>query len=477
MTVELAAERWRPQPGEAPALRDVSLRVGGGRVEALPGAAGGRGRLAMPAPIDAHDHGYGIRTLDFGCMDDALEPWIAGLRLRPPTDPYLEALVAFGRVAASGCAATVHCHNSLNADRLVEEAAEVVRAARTCGIRLALSCPLLDTSPFVYGGFEALAPSLGEAERQRVAALLPRYRSVAAQMEAAEEIARTLSGDGVDIQYGPIGPQWASDGLLEAIAEASERSGRRIHMHLLESPRQRRWLDQRFPDGIVRHLDRIGFLSPRLAVAHGVQLRPDECELLAARGVIVATNASANLRLRSGVAPIAAFRRAGLRFAVGLDGTGFDDDQDIWREMRLVRLLHGGRELDPALPAAEIFQAAIGNGGLVVNQPAGEDIVVVDYGALTRDAVFDDLDEAEVLLARMSARHVTDLAVAGRPVVRDGALVTFDFDAARAELVAQARAALAGLDARRDDARLLAGIVRRHYRAIDAGRPASPQPA
>jgi cytosine/adenosine deaminase-related metal-dependent hydrolase len=417
----------------------------------------------MPAPVDAHDHGYGIRTLDFGWPDDALEPWIAGMRLRPPTDPYLEALVAFGRVALTGCGATMHCHNSLNIDRLVDEAGQVVRAARTCGIRLAFSCPLLDASSWVYGGPEALRGVLTDGEWSRIAAMVPRYAPIAEQLAAADTIAEANAGTSVDVQYGPIGVQWASDAMLEAIADASARTGRRIHMHLLESPRQRIWLDRRFPDGVLRHLDRIGFLSPRLAVAHGVHLRPDECELLAERGVIVVTNPSANLRLRSGIAPMPDFQAAGLEFAVGLDGSGLDDDQDIWREMRLARLLHGGRDLEPALHASAVFSAAIESGAKVVNQPAGRDVVVVDYHALTEDAIFDDLDEGEVLLTRMAARHVTDLVVAGQRVVRDRKLTGFDFEAARAELAGQARVALPKWASERDKARLLSGFIRRYY--------------
>src|SRR5690606_133212 len=152
-------------------------------------------------------------------------------------------------------------------------------------------------------------------------------------------------------------------------AEASAATGRRIHMHLLESPRQRVWLDQRFPEGVVRYLDRIGFLSPRLAIAHGVQLRPDECELLAERGVTLVSNPSANLRLRSGIAPLDEARRAGLGWAVGLDGTGLDDDQDIWREMRLLWLLHGGCEIEPRISIGELFDAAVRRGAAVVGQP------------------------------------------------------------------------------------------------------------
>lgn len=461
-TIEV--ERFLEHPAHDAAQRDVRLELRTDGITVTPGRGGGRGLLAMPAPVDAHDHGYGIRTIDFGCVDDALEPWIAGMRLRPPTDPYLEALVAFGRLALKGCGATMHCHNSLRIDRLVDEAGEVVRAAGDCGIRLALSCPLVDFSPWVYGGPHELRRTLGEGEWRKIADLVPQYAPVGEQLAAADEIARRYAGDMVDVQYGPIGPQWCSDEMLEAIAEASARNDRRIHMHLLERPRQRIWLDRRFPEGIVSRLDRIGFLSPRLAVAHGVQLRPDECDLLAERGVTVVTNASANLRLRSGVAPLEQFRRSGLKFAVGLDGSGFDDDQDIWREMRLLRFLHGGHTIDRTIVPADILDAAILEGARVVRQPTGNDVVVVDYGALLAEAIFDDVDEAEFLLARMSGDYVKDVVVAGRRIVTDGRLAGVDFDAARAELVAQARAALPSLQVERSRAALLAGVIGRYYR-------------
>lgn len=419
------------------------------------------GRARLPAPINAHDHGYGIRTLDFGCPDDALEPWAAALRLRPATDPELEARVAFGRVALSGCAGTMHCHNSLNVDRLVEEAAAVVRAAQATGIRLGLSCPLLDDSPFVYGGMARAAEALSPADTDWLAERAPRYAPVGEQIAAVAEVARRHRSDTVDVQFGPIGPQWCSDAALEAIAEASARLGLRVHMHLLESPRQRLWLDRRFPEGVVRRLAEIGLLSPRLAIAHGVQLTEGEAEVLAGHGVILVSNPSANLRLRSGILPRAITRI--MRWAVGLDGTGFDDAQDIWQEMRLFGLLHAGRGLEPEVSPAEVLANVCMTGAAVIGSGGPDDTVRVDWAALTADALLPD-DAPEVrLLARMSRAHVRDLEVAGRTVVREGRLASFDFDAARAELVAQARADAGRLAAARPEARRIAALVRQVY--------------
>jgi cytosine/adenosine deaminase-related metal-dependent hydrolase len=446
----------------APALADVRLAIGAGGAAVTGPAEPGSPLLAMPAPVNAHDHGYGVRTLDFGCPDDALEPWIAGWYGRPRVDPALETLVAFGRLALAGCGATMHCQNSFRLERLADDVAGVLGAARQCGIRLALSCPLLDHSPWIYGPLGELRAVAPDMDWSAFEARVPAYAPAAAQIEAVSDI---IGRHGDVIQFGPIGPQWCSDAMLEGIAEASERLGARIHMHLLESPRQRRWLDERFADGVVKHLDRIGFLSPRLAVAHGVRLRPDECELLAERGVIIVSNPSANLRLRSGIAPVAAFRRAGLRYAIGLDGTGFGDDQDFWQEMRLFRLLHSGDGIDPEITAGELFGAVYENGAAVLGLPAGRDWVTIDYGALSGEAICDDVDETERILTRMSARHVRDLFVAGRRIVADGGLVTFDFEAARAELTAKARHSAGELAAERRFSRELAEAVRRYYRA------------
>ena len=95
--------------------------------------------------------------------------------------------------------------------------------------------------------------------------------------------------------------------MLADIAERSDRLDRRVHMHLYETQAQRDWADHAYPGGLVRHLDTLGLLSPRLTVAHGVWLSPEDCTLLAARGAMVSVNTSSNLRLRSGIAPVKTF--------------------------------------------------------------------------------------------------------------------------------------------------------------------------
>ena len=441
-----------------------SIRPAGQEAEA--------GLLAMPAMVNAHDHGYGLRPLAQGIADDALECWIACLNGRIAVDPWLEAVTAFGRMALSGIGSTVHCHNSLQAERLPEEAEGVARAARDIGLRVAFACPIRDRNPWVYGDQHDYLPHVDPADRAFVEAGISGPAPAIHLVDQVEEIARKHEHALFNVQYGPIGPQWCQDVTLERIAENSERHGRRIHMHLLESPRQRQWLDAAYPRGILPHLDDIGLLSPRLGVAHGVQLREEESALLAERGVTVAINTSSNLRLRSGIAPVARFVRQGLRFGFGLDGAAHDDDQDFLRDLRLVYRLHAGTGLEHALPPSRLFRAAYqdgfrfidGSGDYGTLEPGSRaDVLMLDFAAMAADAVGDFEDEVEFLLARMRAAHVRDLYVAGRPVVRRGSITGLDLAAAEEELIERARRMAPDLALEMARRRRLRKAVRSYY--------------
>jgi cytosine/adenosine deaminase-related metal-dependent hydrolase len=222
-------------------------------------------------------------------------------------------------------------------------------------------------------------------------------------------------------------------------------------MHLLETRYQREWADAAHPAGVVEHLDSLGLLSPRLALAHCVWARPDELELLAARGVTVAVNTSSNLHLRSGIAAVARMFEAGCRVALGVDGSALEDDDDALRELRLAHFLHVGNGFTVAVSRARILGAAFANGrfsvtnvddGGAIEAGAPADILALDWAAIDDDRLRDDIDALQLVLTRATARHIRELIVGGRTVVKDAKVCGVDLPAAREEVIGRMRTAM-----------------------------------
>ena len=363
----LPARRIMARPGLEPTRGGGTIKIAGGAIESVTfvetdkkSPDSGCDLLAMPALGNGHDHGRGVKFLSFGLKDDTLEAWVPAFYARPDVDPYLNAALIMARFVKSGIASAVHCHTMPKSDDFEAEIAAVVKAAHDVGMRIGLVVPLRDRNRLCYGEDESLLSLLNPDDRQELAKnwqysfLTPKE-----QVARVEYLGNKYDSDLVNIQFGPIGVQWASDELLELVAEASARTARRVHMHFLELRYQREWMDVTYPSGVVNFLDRIGLLSPRLTVAHGVWLKPDELDVLAARDVIVSLNTSSNLRLGSGIAPARDMIAKGVPLALGLDGLALDDDDDALREMRLADVLHRGPGFVKGIPRQALFAASM----------------------------------------------------------------------------------------------------------------------
>jgi cytosine/adenosine deaminase-related metal-dependent hydrolase len=216
----------------------------------------------------------------------------------------------------------------------------------------------------------------------------------------------------------------------------------------LETRTQREWADVKYKGDFLRHLDALGLLSSRFSGAHGVWLRPHECDLLAERGAAIAVNTSSNMRLRSGIAPVGQFIRAGLDFGIAIDSFSFDDDDDAFREARIAHWLHSMSDAEYPLTPARLFGAACRAGYRIANGVDGygaiepgapADLVLLDYDALAYDAMEGMVDELDMILTRACNRFVERVYVAGREIVRDGKVLGIDLPAFEQELIARAR--------------------------------------
>lgn len=426
-------------------LENVVLRHDKGAITAISeGIAppSTRRSFAIPAFVNAHDHARPTAS-SFGAVDMPLESWIIRSAFGTPPDPYLAAASALARSARAGCASMmIHYTRPSGTMNSLDEAKAIARAADDVGIRMAFALAVRDQNPIVYGDSAAILSTLAVEDRKTVEEMFVRPAMPPRDYIAlTEAIASTIAGSKIDVQFGPAGVQWCSRPLLEAIAENSARTGRRVHMHLLETIYQRAWADANFPDGIVHYLNDIGLLSRRLTLAHCIHARPDELEIIAASGARIVTNFSSNLHLHSGLAPIAAAHRCGCAIAVGVDGLALDEDDDVIREMRLVQLAHGGIGFRRTWTRAEFLGLAVRNGRAATGAPGtGElavgsaaDFVVVDLDRLDHDRIMP-VDPLELLFARGNASLVRDVVVDGRTIVCEGKPTGVDLPAIEQEL-------------------------------------------
>jgi cytosine/adenosine deaminase-related metal-dependent hydrolase len=435
----------------------VDIALSYGRIADIRPArvAPARRRLVLPALANAHDHCRPLSPTSFGGADKPLELWLLRLAAMPAVDPYLGALAAFGRAARGGAGSVMAHYTRFHTADPVAEAREIARAARDVGVRVTLAVFMRDRNPLVYGPSEDVLAKLPPDSRAALeASFSAPMPSAQAQVARVEAIAAAVESPMFSVQFGPSGAQWCSDELLRLIAEASARSGRRIHMHFLETRYQRAFADRHYAEGIASRLEALGLLSDRLTLAHGVWAREEELDALARHGVTLATNPSSNLHLRSGIAPVADAMKRGVRVALGVDASAFDEDDDILREARLGHFLHAGWGFETRIPREAWLEAIVANGRHANGAPgegkiapgAPADLLVLDLDRLDRDAV-TPVAPIDLLFARATSAHIDALHVAGREIVTDGRLASVDLDATHAALRQQYRERMPGRSA------------------------------
>ena len=251
--------------------------------------------------------------------------------------------------------------------------------------------------------------------------------------------------------HAAFAPRFAvscSRALLEAVADLSARDGGVVHTHASEN-RDEIEVVSRLSGGLtnIEYLAKMGLATPRLCTAHCVWVNETEQALLAERAVKVLHCPSSNLKLGSGIAPIAEMRARGIAVSLGADGAACNNRLDMFEEMRLAATLQAVRVRPGALPARDALWMATREGAraLAMDRELGSiepgkraDLIVVDRD---RPQLAPDRDPWSTLVYAARGSDVRLTMVDGRLLVQDFTLTRLD----AAALAAEARAAAAEL--------------------------------
>ncbi|MFP4243916.1 MAG: TRZ/ATZ family hydrolase [Ectothiorhodospira sp.] len=233
--------------------------------------------------------------------------------------------------------------------------------------------------------------------------------------------------------FAPHAPYTVGDDPLGRLATLADELDLPVHIHVHETAHEVEESTARFGMRPLERLARLGLVGPHLLAVHMTQLEAAEIRYLADAGAHVVHCPESNLKLASGFCPTQALLDAGVNVALGTDGTASNNDLDMLGEMRTAALLAKGVSGDAAaLPAHTALRMATLHGAraLGLGEETGSlepgksaDITAVDLGAPETQPLYDPVSH----LVYAAGRHqVSDVWVAGRPLMRDRQLTTLD---------------------------------------------------
>ena len=228
----------------------------------------------------------------------------------------------------------------------------------------------------------------------------------------------------------PHAPYTVSDATFRKVATIAAEVNVPVHIHLHETEEEiARSLAEHGARPLER-LRRLGLLGPGLIAVHAVHLGADEIALLAQHGASVAHCPSSNLKLASGLAPVARMLEAGINLSLGSDGAASNNRLDLFEEMRLAALLAKAvARSAEAMPAHAALRAAtlggaaaLGLDGQIGSIVPGKsaDLAAVRLAGPELEPCYNPVSH---LVYAAGRQHVSDVWVAGQRLVRDGALL------------------------------------------------------
>ena len=375
------------------------------------------GSIVMPGLVNSHTHS-GMTPLRGLSDDKDLSSWLSDMRqfeVRMTEDDHRWALrLALVEMLHSGT--TTFADMFRWNEVLIADVLDV-------GMRI-------NVAPAIIGYDTVGFPAAGSEDGR-------------ATLEITERLGSQFAGDErVKVSYGPHAVYTCSPELLREVAARAARTGLGIHIHLSEDAREVAQCLADFGATPIAHAASQGIFDTHALVAHATKATEADIELLAAHGATVAHNPVSNLKLGSGIAPIPAMLEAGVTVALGTDGVASNNSLDMFEEIKVGTIIQRGTHGDAQLTRAVDYLRMATSGGAAATGFSNVGVL-----ARGRDADFIVLrtntprgtplnDAVSFLVFAASGSDVTDVIIAGRHVVRDGAVVMLDEAEVRAQVAA-----------------------------------------
>ncbi len=220
----------------------------------------------------------------------------------------------------------------------------------------------------------------------------------------------------ISFSFAPHAPYTVSDETFTQISTLAEQLDIGIHTHLHETQYEISQSEQAYGLRPLARFANLGLLGANITLAHCVHLNTLEMQLLAENGCHVAHCPSSNLKLASGIAPIAQYVKYGINIGLGTDSAASNNRLDMFTEIRLAALLAKGQSGDAtAVSAHQVLAMATINGAkaLRLDDKIGSielgklaDLTAVKLSDIIMQPCFDPVSHLVYVAGREQVSHV-----------------------------------------------------------------------
>jgi cytosine/adenosine deaminase-related metal-dependent hydrolase len=387
----------------------------------------GRGSVAVPGLVNTHHHLYQTLTR-VRARDQGLFGWLTELYpIWAGVDEEWEraaAAVGLAELALSGCTTTTDHHYVFPRGGVGLFEAEIEVAGRI-GLRFHPCRGSMDLGRSTGG----LPP---DSVVQDADTILDHTQQVVRRYHDPSP------GSMLRVAVAPCSPFSVTSELMGDSADLARALGVRLHTHIAETVDEEDFCLKRFGMRPLELLEDLGWLGPDVWLAHCVHLSDQDIKRIASTGTGVAWCPTSNLRLGSGIARASELLEHGATVGLGVDGSASNDGGSLLAEVRQAMLLARAGGDPQAMSAREAMRVATRGGAACLGR---DDIGSIEPGKRADVSLFavDDLhhvgaeSDPVAAVVHCSPQRVRHLLVEGRPVVRDGRLVTADEDEITAE--------------------------------------------
>ncbi|WP_137925803.1 8-oxoguanine deaminase [Cupriavidus sp. 2SB] len=379
-----------------------------------------RGHVVTPGLVNTHHHMYQSLTRAVPAAQDAeLFGWLTNLYMiwahLTPEMIRVSTQTAMAELMLSGCTTTSdHLYLYPNGSRLDDS----IEAAQQIGMRF-----------HAARGSMSVGRSQGGLPPDVVVETEPAIlRDSQRLVEQYHDASRHAM---LRVVLAPCSPFSVSRDLMRESAVMARHYGVSLHTHLAENDNDIAYSREKFGMTPAQYAEDLGWVGHDVWHAHCVKLDEEGVALFARTGTGVAHCPCSNMRLASGIAPIRRMRDAGVPVGLGVDGSASNDGAHMLGEARQAMLLQRVGFGPAAMSAREALEIATLGGARVLNR---DDIGALAPG-MSADIVAFDMSgvgfagaghDPVAALVFCTPANVSTSIINGRPVVRDGVLLTAD---------------------------------------------------